>query len=62
MKIERPLDYLNSIKDKTCTVILKDTNEKINGTLLAFDIHINVVLATNKDFIFIRGDNILSIS
>jgi len=70
--IERPLDLLNKAKGKEIIIYLK--NEKqIVGKLLAFDIHINLVLDDTREMengevkkklglTFIRGDTILYIS
>ena len=71
-KIERPLDLLNSAKGKEILVQLKN-NKQMVGTLLAFDIHINVVLDNAKEvengqqtksygLSFLRGDTIIFIS
>ena len=70
--IERPLDLLNSAKGKEILVQLKNGKQLV-GTLLAFDIHINVVLdnakeienneqARNYGVTFLRGDTIIFIS
>lgn len=67
--IERPLDLLNNSKEKKVLVYLKG-DRIISGTLLAFDIHINLVLDNAIDtikekqlgLIFIRGDTIDFIS
>ena len=70
--IERPLDVLNNAKGKEVLVQLKN-NRQMVGTLLAFDIHINVVLDNAKELIdneerrnfgltFLRGDTIIFIS
>ena len=40
--IERPLDLLNNAKGKEVLVYLKG-DKQFAGTLLAFDIHINLV-------------------
>lgn len=77
LKIERPLDLLNNSKGKNILVYLKD-NEKVSGILLAFDIHINLVIdntriitneAKTPDYkeknigiSFLRGDTIILIS
>ena len=70
--IERPLDMLNQSKGKEILLQLK--NEKqVTGTLLAFDIHINIVLDNAKELVngelkksigltFVRGDTIIYIS
>ena len=70
--IERPLDLLNSAKGKEILVQLKNGRQLV-GTLLAFDIHINVVLDNAKEIengeqtksfgvLFLRGDTIIFIS
>jgi small nuclear ribonucleoprotein (snRNP)-like protein len=46
--IERPLDLLNSSKGKEVLVYLKGDKQFV-GTLLAFDIHINLVLDNIKE-------------
>ena len=68
----RPLDALNKARDKRVIVELKN-NKQYVGKLLAFDIHINVVLEDANEnvdgelkrklgVIFIRGDTITIIS
>jgi len=70
--IERPLDLLNNSKGKEVLVHLKG-NKQFVGTLLAFDIHINLVLDNIKEMEnneikrnlglgFLRGDTIVFIS
>ena len=70
--IERPLDLLNSSKGKEILVQLKNDRQLV-GTLLAFDIHINVVMDNAKEMsggevrrsiglTFLRGDTIIFIS
>ena len=70
--IERPLDVLNNAKGKEVLVQLKN-NRQMVGTLLAFDIHINIVLDNTKEIVeneskrnvgltFLRGDTIIFIS
>ncbi len=70
--VERPLDVLNSAKGKEVLVQLKN-NRQMVGTLLAFDIHINVVLDNAREIVdgeskrsmgltFLRGDTIIFIS
>lgn len=70
--IERPLDLLNTSKGKEVLVRLKGDKEFV-GTLLAFDIHINLVLDNVKEMengsqkkslglTFMRGDTIIYIS
>ena len=71
-KIERPLDLLNQSKGKEILVHLKGDKQFV-GTLLAFDIHINLVLDNIKEMenneikrslglTFLRGDTIIFIS
>ncbi len=70
--IERPLDLLNASRGKEVIVRLKGDREYV-GTLLAFDIHINIVLDNAKEMkngevekniglTFLRGDTIILIS
>ena len=70
--IERPLDLLNNSKGKEILVSLKN-DKQIVGTLLAFDIHVNIVLDNAKELqngeikrniglTFLRGDTIIFIS
>jgi len=70
--IERPLDLLNNSKGKEILVHLKN-DRQLAGTLLAFDIHVNVVLDNAKEMAggevkrnmgltFLRGDTIIFIS
>jgi small nuclear ribonucleoprotein (snRNP)-like protein len=70
--IERPLDLLNHSKGKEVLVHLKGDKQFV-GTLLAFDIHINLVLDNVKEMqnnelkkswglTFLRGDTIIYIS
>ena len=70
--IERPLDLLNSSKGKEILVQLKNEKQLV-GTLVAFDIHINVVMDNAKEIengemkrnfglTFLRGDTIVFIS
>ena len=70
--IERPLDMLNHSKGKEILVQLKN-DKQIVGTLVAFDIHINIVLDNAKELqnnelkrsvglTFVRGDTIIYIS
>ena len=70
--IERPLDLLNASKGKEVLVQLKGDKQFV-GTLVAFDIHINVVLDNAKEMeagqvkkniglTFLRGDTIIYIS
>lgn len=70
--IERPLDLLNNSKGKEILIQLKNDKQLV-GTLLAFDIHINIVLDNTKELVngevkrqigltFLRGDTIIFIS
>jgi small nuclear ribonucleoprotein (snRNP)-like protein len=71
--IERPLDLLNSAKNKRVLVETK-AKKQIMGVLKAFDIHINMVLADAEERneegqvsrklgeVFIRGDMIVLVS
>ncbi len=70
--IERPLDLLNNSKGKEVLVYLKGDKQFV-GTLVAFDIHVNLVLDNTKEMqngelkrnvglTFLRGDTIIFIS
>lgn len=70
--IERPLDMLNQSKGKEILLQLKN-DKQIVGKLVAFDIHINLVLDNAKELengelkrniglTFVRGDTIIFIS
>ncbi len=70
--IERPLDLLNNSKGEEVLVQLKGDKQYV-GTLMAFDIHINLVLDNIKEIEdgeikkslglgFLRGDTIIFIS
>lgn len=66
MNIERPLDMLNALKGKEVLITMKE-GDTITGTLLAFDIHINIVINGKDDDpkikerknIFVRGDTVV---
>ncbi len=68
----RPLDALNSARDKRVIVELKNGKQYV-GKLKAFDIHVNVVLESAEErsngevarklgVVFLRGDAIILIS
>ncbi|MFC1682016.1 LSM domain-containing protein [Nanoarchaeota archaeon] len=70
--IERPLDLLNVSKGQEVLVYLR-AGKQFTGVLLAFDIHINLVLDNAKEIqegelkrslgvTFIRGTEVLFIS
>lgn len=70
--IERPLDMLNASKGKEILLQLKN-DKQIVGKLVAFDIHINLVLENARELenneikrklglAFVRGDTIIFIS
>jgi small nuclear ribonucleoprotein len=70
--IERPLDMLNASKGKEILLQLKG-DKQIVGTLVAFDIHINLVLDNARELenneikrklglAFVRGDTIIYVS
>lgn len=72
MEQDRPLDALNAARNKRVIIELKN-QKQIIGTLKAFDIHINVVIADAEEYVegqlkrklgtvFVRGDMIVLIS
>lgn len=61
MRIERPLDMLNNLKEKSVVVKLKDSNEEIDCFLIAFDLHLNLVVELEnekREKWFIPGSNV----
>lgn len=64
---KRPMDTLGSFLGKKVTVSFKKSTKEpnIEGTLLSFDIHTNLVIEQKKKSIFypifVRGDSILTI-
>lgn len=71
-QLPRPLDALNRARNKRVIVELK-TGRQYVGTLVAFDIHINIVLEEADErvdgevsrklgTVFIRGDTITIVS
>lgn len=56
--IERPLDLLNSLKGKNVLVYFVKEDKPLAGKLIAFDIHINLVIEEEGKLKFIRGDNV----
>ena len=71
-QIDRPLDLLNVSKGKQVLVSLTD-GRNFTGELLAFDIHINIVLENATEIVdgeqssklgitFFRGDSIIFVS
>ncbi len=72
METARPLDALNSARNKRVLVELKNGKQYL-GKLKAFDIHVNIVLEDAEErfegetkrklgVVFIRGDTIIIIS
>jgi small nuclear ribonucleoprotein len=70
--VSRPLDLLNSAKDRRIMVQLKN-GRQFMGKLVAFDIHINIVMDDVEELengvtknkigkVFLRGDTIILIS
>jgi small nuclear ribonucleoprotein len=71
MAIERPLDALNEAKNSPVVVELKN-GSTVRGKLLAFDIHLNVVLDEAEELengevrrklgrVLVRGDTVVLI-
>ena len=72
MEAARPLDALNRARNKRVIVELKNGRQYV-GTLIAFDIHINIVLEEAEErvdgevtrklgTVFVRGDTITIVS
>ena len=72
MELQRPFDLLDGAKGKRVLVHLKSQRE-IVGTLVTFDMHINMVLEDADEMengetrrklgnVFIRGDTVVFVS
>jgi len=60
---ERPLDFLNNLKGKKVVLSLKE-GKSIEGTLLLFDIHLNLVIKyvnseNKRKDLFVRGNSVV---
>lgn len=60
--IERPLDLLNMGKDKKVSIRVKNNDLSLEGILLAFDIHINLVIDCGEYLKFIKGELVEDVS
>lgn len=56
----RPLDLLNSLKYQDTIVLLKD-GKKVDCQIVAFDIHINLIITEKGKYKFIKGSEVLSV-
>lgn len=63
--IERPFDLLVALKDKDIIISGRFGNNKEigekSGKLISFDIHINLVLVIDGEYVFFKGNEIISI-
>lgn len=59
MDIERPFDFLDKKKGKEVLLQCKDHNSMIKGKLIAFDVHLNIVLEIKSVPRFFKGDSVL---
>ena len=56
---ERPFDFLNSRKGEDISVKIINQENLIEGKLVAFDLHINLVLQDNNGIKqFIKGETV----
>lgn len=57
--VERPLDMLNANKGTLVMVGMKSEKRPVYGKLIAFDIHVNLVLELkDKKLKFIKGESV----
>jgi len=59
--INTPIDALNWMKGKKVTVISKQ-REKLQGTLVAFDLSQNMSIQTRDGLKFIQGQSVADVS
>lgn len=59
MNIERPLDFLEGKKGKEVLIKTQNENNLIKAKLVAFDIHINLVVEIKSSPRFIKGYEVL---
>lgn len=57
----RPLDSLNEFKERIVLVDIKDSDRLLEGKLISFDIHINLVLEIKGKRRFVRGERVVYI-
>lgn len=65
-QIERPFDFLNSLKGKNVKITFRAyKTEEITGVLMAFDIHLNLVIDAfeggKRNQRFVKGEGVLFI-
>ncbi len=60
-EIIRPLDLLDSLKGTLVEIKVKDSKDLIKAQLIAFDIHINLVIMRDGQKEFIRGESVFSV-
>ena len=60
MEIQRPFDLLDYCKGKKVSILCLDGSE-YEGTLVVFDININLVIDEKKESVFIKGGSVRSI-
>lgn len=58
--LERPLDFLQQNKGKRISIYLKHLDKVVEGILLVYDIHLNVVIEINGLNYFYAGRDIVS--
>lgn len=60
--VERPLDLLNNLKGKSVLISFVNGDKDLGAKLIAFDIHINLVIEEGGKLKFIRGEMVKSVA
>lgn len=61
-EIDRPLDLLNNLKGKSVLISFANGDKDLGAKLIAFDIHINLVIEEGGKLKFIRGEMVKSVA
>jgi len=57
MQTKKPYDFLNEKRGKTVKITLKD-GKVVEGKLISYDLHVNLLIEINGKEVFVRGDSI----
>ncbi|MEO2154565.1 MAG: LSM domain-containing protein [Nanoarchaeota archaeon] len=60
MNAKKPYDFLNEKRGNKITITLKD-GSKIEGKLISYDLHVNLLIEKDGKEVFVRGDSIMTV-